>query len=1484
MEENDFSWAKDTVFGRIKEAIKETSIEEALSPHIPPDVTLIPKENFIEAIEKLNADITNEDIVKLAEQLFNKEIDCIEIEHFYSNYKEFTKTADEAHKEENYKEENKEEDEAMEEVRKAVSEGFIDVVEVFKELDIEEKQLVTLFQFEAALVKMKVKLTAEQIKSLFEKMDKADTGKISYTRFASELESYSLSRVLVPNTHPSMEIIRKLRNYIKNHSTNTMQLIFKDLVKPNLDGKRWITKKDFKSALAKMKVTLNTTQFDELVEFLDRSHVDQIDYDYFYDVLGYIQPLEELEENKEEALPEVGDSMLMVRKMVEEITNSAQKNDYNLQRLFTNKDYDNNGTVSKIDFMDIIRIARGGLDYNDKEYLILSKHFEDPMTHNIQYNGFLSQADQALHKFKKEKKVTNVQWAAKILGEICIFLYYKGQTSYEYFRPYGLNPENKSVTFEGFEQGIRDMQIGINEKELDKLKEDLDTDGDRTISAEELAVHLDERRGQILETYKKEVMGKVEGFVRARDINLKQTMKRHDSYDTKRISAFDFENELRIQFKGLLKDLQYKYLTAKYKVDSEKVAYMEFINDITAGKLTDEETKAQRSMIIDKLRENIRLLNLKTIEQLLKNGADKKLYSVNTLLDLFHRSLLPMKEYAILERIIDTARSGKFTLDEFCNLFWTNKDEEDGRDKAHEEAYELNKKIRRFCVARNIDLRKRFEEADDEGTGYLSVDNIKKELYEVNLKLSYKQLSALLYHQGISTNSKWYKNYNDLLSKIEESVSARESVHESTIKKSKEESQFQETVKEAIRDEMKEAVEESMKEKEQVSKVSVEEQKEPRLKDIHFRPPKEIELDEDLLNYLAQQFEVLRRFLQDKRVDIRAEFSQYEQDGNIDFEIFCQILSSHDIDLDNQDTLNVFYSYLKEDKKGKISAGRLYDALLRGKRLVQYKPKSARRVVQKEEHADAEMLVKKLADHMKEKTIALTTLKKHAVNGKTLKKEHLDKTLKEINFSFTKEELNVLFKIIAIKDEVTGSAAHLMTIVNEQLVKKNPKKLQLDKEVFSILNKEIIDKSLPRADLKRLLNINDDGYIDKDDFANTLHKNGFEIHIDKLQKIFLELDVHKVTALSIDYILLHITGIKYGSDDKERHLPLDEQISSEAEKLFQRLDESHNGVMLSEGLYRALSASSHNRCTDEEAKEIMKTLDTRRNNSIAKENFISYMIERIKSDTLIAEDDMVDIREELGKYDLDDNGYLAPDEIYAILSKECPAIQMEDLEEIFEKLDPNKERRIDRDEFVDYVCSPVIQAQIDKNSRTYRAILTLKYQRRLTANEFMNCFEKMSTSVLYTPSFILKSHKAGRNLPSESFKVTRDTSGLGYIDIQPSLDINKKPTNILNKSEPGCSGYIIVNEATGVPIPDERVLSRENIVSRVLKVVFYNSKSTIFAYGSTTILASWSNEAEDTWTFNDAGKVGTNPITFKWGDVELMKDIDIVFEFVASIK
>ena len=236
------------------------------------------------------------------------------------------------------------------------------------------------------------------------------------------------------------------------------------------------------------------------------------------------------------------------------------------------------------------------------------------------------------------------------------------------------------------------------------------------------------------------------------------------------------------------------------------------------------------------------------------------------------------------------------------------------------------------------------------------------------------------------------------------------------------------------------------------------------------------------------------------------------------------------------------------------------------------------------------------------------------------------------------------------------------------------------------------------------------------------------------------------------------------------------------------------------------------------------------------------------------------------------------------MKKEYPKLKLEELQSVMEEMDKNKDGTIDIDEFIAFMHSTSEKLQLGQNSDQYQAVLALRAQRRYSPTDFLNYFDKLSNSVLYTPSFISDLHRAYKNLPSESFKLARDASGIGYMDIKPTIGPDKKPTRTLQDIVPLIAGYIIFKSATGIPIPDPSVVKRENIVNRVIKVGFYDNKAKRLVYGTSFVAVDWNPESEDVWSFNKDNAVGTNPLVYKWVEEQTVNQIEVVFEFVSSLR
>ncbi len=125
----------------------------------------------------------------------------------------------------------------------------------------------------------------------------------------------------------------------------------------------------------------------------------------------------------------------------------------------------------------------------------------------------------------------------------------------------------------------------------------------------------------------------------------------------------------------------------------------------------------------------------------------------------------------------------------------------------------------------------------------------------------------------------------------------------------------------------------------------------------------------------------------------------------------------------------------------------------------------------------------------------------------------------------------------------------------------------------------------------------------------------------------------------------YIHGAHYTKDERIKGASIDSQIEFELETLFKRLDVDKDGVLSEEELFKAMNASSHNKYTVADIKEVMRMLDNDGNGKLDKDEFLEFMLGQVKLDIISAEDEMEDLRAKFKQYDLDGNGWLSPAEV-----------------------------------------------------------------------------------------------------------------------------------------------------------------------------------------------------------------------------------------------
>ena len=126
-------------------------------------------------------------------------------------------------------------------------------------------------------------------------------------------------------------------------------------------------------------------------------------------------------------------------------------------------------------------------------------------------------------------------------------------------------------------------------------------------------------------------------------------------------------------------------------------------------------------------------------------------------------------------------------------------------------------------------------------------------------------------------------------------------------------------------------------------------------------------------------------------------------------------------------------------------------------------------------------------------------------------------------------------------------------------------------------------------------------------------------------------------------------------------------------------------------------------------------------------------------------------------------------------------------------------------------------------------------------------------------------------------------NGIETYDVLPTYN-GGKPTYIIQKSVLIISGIINLIKVDGLANPNPSAVKPENILGRSVKIGFYNRLTSKFVYGTAFCNAQWNPQEDTTWTFNKSKEGGSNPFIVNWANKSLSKQIDLIFEFVLSIK
>lgn len=149
------------------------------------------------------------------------------------------------------------------------------------------------------------------------------------------------------------------------------------------------------------------------------------------------------------------------------------------------------------------------------------------------------------------------------------------------------------------------------------------------------------------------------------------------------------------------------------------------------------------------------------------------------------------------------------------------------------------------------------------------------------------------------------------------------------------------------------------------------------------------------------------------------------------------------------------------------------------------------------------------------------------------------------------------------------------------------------------------------------------------------------------------------------------------------------------------------------------------------------------------------------------------------------------------------------------------------------------------------AVMNIKGARRMSLHDLKDIFESMPKN--FINSFVRNLNKSLISLPSSCLKPKLDSSGFFYQDLNyveaSNFNIKASVLDRQNVQNNLCFEIRLL-EATGIPIPDESKVQKNQFLKREVALILYDRKKREFISNAAYVNANWRAEYEDRWIFD----------------------------------
>jgi Ca2+-binding EF-hand superfamily protein len=280
--------------------------------------------------------------------------------------------------------------------------------ELFREIDVDGSGTIDKQEFARAMARLGVKLTTEEIATIYERFDADDGRQLKYNDFLKLIgfdassKSLSDSRQRRGGLDKEIEdLIDKIRSRL-TQELGTGRVVGRELKRVfeeiDIDGSNSIDKNELARAMAKLNCKLTRDEADLIFERFDRDNSGKLDYREYLELCGRDKSDRD-REDRDRDYSSGGSRSSRLQAEVDKIVDKIQRNmedelgkDVNkgreLKRVFEQMDTDNSNTVDKKEFARAIN--KLGVKLTTDEVDAIFERYDADSSRGLEYKEFLT--------------------------------------------------------------------------------------------------------------------------------------------------------------------------------------------------------------------------------------------------------------------------------------------------------------------------------------------------------------------------------------------------------------------------------------------------------------------------------------------------------------------------------------------------------------------------------------------------------------------------------------------------------------------------------------------------------------------------------------------------------------------------------------------------------------------------------------------------------------------------------------------------------------------------------------------------------------------------------------------------------------------------------------------------------------------------------------------------------------------------------------